>query len=507
MSKDGNPIGREQWLSQQLEEKEAIIDGISDILMVLGVRTYKILDVNEAFIKSYGLSRQEVLGKSCYEVTHHMSIPCHRADSHCPCPMENSTLTGHSSYVEHVHRDHEGKTLYFEIAAHPLKDGGGQVTRVIHLSRDITWRKRLENEVIRSEEKYRTIFNSMPNPVFVLDVRDLQIIDCNDNVLAVYGFSKEELVRNSFLDFWEEGERERYASELKTSNIMNQVRQIDKKGQTIFVNIHVSPSEYLGRKVLLVTASDITKRLMAEQQLIQASKMATLGEMATGIAHELNQPLSVIKTASSFLGKKVRKGEAIEDEIMKTMAGEINVQVDRATKVINHLREFGRKSDIRKEKVQVNKPLNKSLEIFSYQLRLREIEVVKDLEEDLPPIMADSNRLEQVFVNLLINARDAIEERWSRSDRKGEKKIFLKTSSKDGTVVIEIKDTGMGIPKSIVDKIFEPFFTTKKMVEGTGLGLSISYSIVQDYGGTITVETRYGEGSNFIIQFPISSNG
>ena len=220
--------------------------------------------------------------------------------------------------------------------------------------------------------------------------------------------------------------------------------------------------------------------------------------------HELNQPLSVIKTSSSFIIKKVRKNETIKDEILKTLAEEIDSHVDRASKIINHMREFGRKSDIKKETVLVNEPLEKALEIFSQQLKLREINVVKELEKGLPPILADPNRLEQVFINLLINARDAIEEKTDKANQEGKpKEIFLKTAFKKGMVTIEVKDTGVGIPKSILDKIFEPFFTTKKVVQGTGLGLSISYGIIQDYGGHIRAESREGVGSNFIIHFPV----
>ncbi len=270
------------------------------------------------------------------------------------------------------------------------------------------------------------------------------------------------------------------------------------------MNIRISSSDYAGQEVLLVTTSDITKRLTAEQQLIQASKMATLGEMATGVAHELNQPLSVIKTSSSFIIKKVRKNEPIQDEILKTMAEEIDSHVDRASKIINHMREFGRKSDVKKETVLVNEPLEKALEIFRQQLKLREINIVKELEKDLPPILADPNRLEQVFINLLINARDAIEEKSGKTDQVCvTKEIFLGTSLKNGMINVEVKDTGTGIPKPILDKIFEPFFTTKNVGKGTGLGLSISYGILQDYGGRIKVETTEGEGSTFIIQFPV----
>ena len=180
------------------------------------------------------------------------------------------------------------------------------------------------------------------------------------------------------------------------------------------------------------------------------------------------------------------------------------MSVDRASKIINHLREFGRQADVKMAEVQVNEALQKALEIFSQQLKLREIAVEKELEEDLPLIMADSNRLEQIFINLLTNARDAIEEKWEHADqRAGDKKISLKTSSRNGVIVIEVKDTGTGIPESVRNKIFDPFFTTKKAGMGTGLGLSISFGIVQDYNGSIKVESREGEGSTFIIQFPI----
>ncbi len=497
--------GRVEWLTQQLEEKEAIINGISDILMLLDAKTYKILEVNQAFMNAYGLKREEVLGKKCYEITHHVDKPCHHKNHLWPCPLEDSVASGKYSYTEHVHQDHNGKTLYFEITAYPLKDKSGKVTRVIHLSRDITLRKYLENEVKKSEEKYRTIFNSIPNPVFILDMKKMAILDCNNDVSTVYGFDKEELIKTSFINLFDKEEREHYASELRTASILNKVRQINKKGHRVFVDMHISPFEYLGQEALLVATSDITERLIAEQQLIQASKMTTLGEMATGVAHELNQPLSVIKTASSYFIKKINKKEAIKHEILKTLAEEIESHVDRASKVIDHLREFGRKSEVSKEKVQINDVLNKALEIFGQQLMLRQIEVVKELEEDLPLILADSNRLEQVFINLLVNARDAIEEKSAQAQHKDlNKQIMLKTSFKDEMIMIEIKDTGTGIPESILDKIFEPFFTTKKVGKGTGIGLSISYSIVQDYHGTIHVETRESEGSNFIIRFPVA---
>jgi len=169
------------------------------------------------------------------------------------------------------------------------------------------------------------------------------------------------------------------------------------------------------------------------------------------------------------------------------------------------MRQFGRQSDVSLEKVQVNKLLERAMEILGQQLKVRGIEVVWDLAPDLPPILADSDRLEQVFINLLINARDAIDEkRQSQNGERRDKKITLKTSRDGDVITVEITDTGLGIPAAMRERIFEPFFTTKKVGQGTGLGLSISYGIIKDCKGSIRARSRAGEGASFIIKFPIA---
>ncbi len=459
-------------------------------------RDFKLMRYNREFSEQFGPRP----GDFCYQAYKGRSKRCQ------VCPVLKTFEDGKSHHSEESGLNKDGTRSYWMVQTSPIRNDQGEVVAAMEMSIDVTAMKLLELEVEKSEEKYRTIFATIPNPVFVLDRTTLSILDCNDNVAAVYGYGKADILATSFLNFFAEDERSQYGSQMKTSKALDRVKHVGKEGKVLYVNIRISSTEYLDREVFLVTTSDITERLLAEQQLIQSSKMATLGEMSTGVAHELNQPLSVIKTAGSFLYKKAQKGEAVDDEIMKTMAGEIDAQVDRASKIINHMREFGRKSGVVKEEVHLNETLKRALEIFSQQLKLREIEVVMDLQQDLPCVMADANRLEQVFINLLINARDAIEAKWwGYADPRTEaKKIFLKTSSKNGMVVVEIRDTGTGIPASLINKIFEPFFTTKQVGKGTGLGLSISYGIIHDYDGTIRVESREDEGANFIIQFPIA---
>jgi len=487
---------KQQELNRQRNEYQELFEQVPCYITVQD-KDFRLLRYNRSFTAEFAPSP----GDYCYETYKGRSGKCH------PCPVAMTFQDGESHTIEETGIKKDGTVSYWIGRTSPIRDGNGEIAAVMEMSVDVTEMKHLEEEIRKSEEKYRYIFNNIPNPVFVLDSKSLMILDCNDSATGVYGFRKEELVKASFLKLFEEGEHQEYALEIRTVETLNQSRQITKDGRTMYVNIRVSPCEYLGRRALLVTTSDITKRLMAEQQLIQASKMATLGEMATGIAHELNQPLSVIKTASAFLRKKVKKKESIREDILETMAEEIDSHVDRASKIINHLREFGRKSEVKKERVQVNDAMEKALEIFSQQLKLREIDVVKELDATLPTVSANANRLEQIFINLLINARDAIEEKCEKVGHKNlPKKIFLRSRFRDGKVTVEVEDTGGGIPRSVLERIFEPFFTTKRVGKGTGLGLSISYGIVQDYEGTIRVETEEGEGANFIIQFPASGD-
>jgi histidine kinase len=419
------------------------------------------------------------------------------------CPVLKTFEDGRPHYSEEAAVNKDGTETYWMVKTSPIKNSKGEVIAAMEMSLDLTQVRFLEREARRSEEKYRTIFDTIPNPVFVLDAQDLTILDCNHSVTPCTDFTRTRSSRPPFSIF-SANERESYETVLQSTNIIDRARQVRKDGNVIYVNMRISHSEYwTAAKVLLVTTSDITLRLMAEQQLIQASKMATLGEMATGVAHELNQPLSVIKTASSFLRRKM-PGERSRSRKTSSDYGRRNRQ-PRGPCIKNHQPHEGIRPQIggSEGKGPGQRGLETGVDFFKQQLKLREIEVVEDLEEDLPAILADSNRLEQVFVNLLINARDAIEKKWDQRRGKDEAKTDnLEDKSVEGLVTIEVTDNGTGIPEAILDKIFEPFFTTKKVGKGTGLGLSISYGIVHDYDGTIEVESIEGEGATFIITFP-----
>jgi C4-dicarboxylate-specific signal transduction histidine kinase len=250
---------------------------------------------------------------------------------------------------------------------------------------------------------------------------------------------------------------------------------------------------------LIIRTVDITRRLEQAAQLTQASKMATLGEMATGIAHELNQPLNVIQVGADFFAKATKRGQQISDDEVLKVSRNISEQVDRATHIIDHLRDFGRKSDLRVYPVDLNDPIRGVFTLLGQQLELRNIEVNLRLDEGLPKILADRNRLEQIFLNLVTNARDAMEVKGPETS----KKLTITTSREGDGVVARLWDTGTGMPEGIRKKIFEPFFTTKEAGQGTGLGLSITYNLVKDFKGDIEVESAPDLGTTFKLSFPV----
>jgi signal transduction histidine kinase len=194
--------------------------------------------------------------------------------------------------------------------------------------------------------------------------------------------------------------------------------------------------------------------------------------------------------------KEVPEGDLVE------VVEEVSRQVDRATEIIQRLRDFGRKSGYSRERIDVNQPIRAVLDILGKQLELQNIDVRLDLDPEVPVILAHPNRLEQVIFNLLTNARDALNMKGEAGAEGDGRYVRIRTFCQDGRAMVSVTDNGAGIPDAVKSNIFEAFFTTKEMGEGMGLGLSISNGIVEDYGGQIVLESREGEGTTFTLSFP-----
>jgi histidine kinase len=386
---------------------------------------------------------------------------------------------------------------------------GDEIVRLADSFANMTLRlKTSEAELKASEEKYLILFYYHPNSIFVLDAETFQISDANAQAMNVYGYKQDELIGKSFMDLgtveFDEGILSPHGrGTVAPFSVYSKVQHFRKDGKPFYVDIYACRTGHNLKYGLIVSTIDITESLAKESQLIQAGKMTTLGEMAAGIGHELNQPLSAIQIGADFLHNMVIQGQVIEPDELVTVSEHMSEQVARAVRIINHLREFGRKAEIKTERVDINTPIEGALTLLGQQLKVRGIRVVLDLKSDLPPIMGDANRLEQVFIDLVVNARDSIEEKREHlMEKEVEDILTVKSFEENGRVVVTISDTGTGMSEDIKEKIFEPFFTTKEVGIGTGLGLSISYGIIKDYNGSIEVQSEVTQGTRFKISFP-----
>jgi C4-dicarboxylate-specific signal transduction histidine kinase len=261
----------------------------------------------------------------------------------------------------------------------------------------------------------------------------------------------------------------------------------------------------IGRKAMINIMGDL-QTTMAEgrrherelrdkqDQLVQAGKLATLGELATGIAHELNNPLNNIGLFAGNAIDSLELGEESKERAVGALR-DVLQQVRKATEIISHLRTFGRAAPVSRDLVSLRVVIEQAISLVQEQLRLRQIDVTIELGPEDLIVEGNSIQLEQVFINLLTNARDAVAD----SPRKA---IRISAAIHSTDVQVTFTDTGRGIPRELEGRIFDPFFTTKEIGKGTGLGLSIVYGIVREHGGTISVVSRPGEGATFLISLP-----
>lgn len=359
-----------------------------------------------------------------------------------------------------------------------------------------------------SEKKHRTLVETIQEMVYTVDLEG-RFTYVSPRVAMITGYSDKELLGEKFINIVYPPYREivlkRFADGLeagKTSTLEVEITTRDSR--TVPVEINVAPltnskGQLMGR---IGVARDITMRQMeeAKRQEIEVraltqDKLASLGEIATGVAHEINQPLSYIRiilesTLSDINTEKLDRTELCED------FNESLRQVNKISGIISHLRNFGRSDVASLSVVQLSKVLNDTLILMNQRLKIKNIIIDIKVAEDLPMFYGSHVKLEQVFINLIQNSMDAMEEQ-------GKGKILLTAEADNEEVLVVYSDTGEGVKPMMREKIFEPFFTTKEAGKGTGIGLSIVYGIIREHGGTIVCESEVGNGTTFKIRLPV----
>jgi PAS domain S-box-containing protein len=387
------------------------------------------------------------------------------------------------------------------------RDAAGHIMGVVGVGQDITELNKIRLEQESVAHDLTQLIDTANAPIFGIDAAGL-VNEWNQCAEQLTGFAKvdvmgKDLVAGFITDDYKASVKEVLDKALQGEESANyEFPLYTKTGDRVDVLLNsTSRRDAYGQVIGVVgVGQDITKAKKSQAQVVQASKLATLGEMATSVAHELNQPLNVIRMAAGNSRRRIKNQESNKDtEYILEKLVRIEGQTSRAAAIIDHMRMFGRKAEEKSEMVDSREVVSNALDLLGAQLKLAGIKVVTNFPEKCSKVMGHTIQMEQVILNLLANARDAMKDNISGS------RITLSITEKDEMITISSEDTGGGIPEHILSRIFEPFFTTKEMGKGTGLGLSVSYGIILEMGGTIIAD-NITDGAKFSITLPTTNN-
>jgi PAS domain S-box-containing protein len=345
-------------------------------------------------------------------------------------------------------------------------------------------------EIVRLKDFSENIVESLNVGVLAVDLEGI-VESWNTRMEQLFGVARQEAVGRQLSSLLPE----ELAREITARGDLEQITGIYKQrlqhqGKLLTLNVSITPlvsksNERIGRLLLF---DDVTQRERMEEQMSQTEKLTSLGLLAAGVAHEVNTPLAVISNYIQMLAKQMPEGDPRQSIIEKIVK-----QTFRASEIVNNLLNFSRTGAAEAVDVDVNRVVEETLSLVAHPLKAAQIQIVKELGAPLPAVRGSANKLQQVFLNLFLNARDAMP---------GGGMLEIRTAARNGSVEIEIADTGAGIPREHIHRIFDPFFTTKANGRGTGLGLSVSYGIIKEHAGKIDVRSTPGKGTSFHVEFP-----
>ena len=356
-------------------------------------------------------------------------------------------------------------------------------------------------ELERSYQFRENLIENSPDAIVCIR-KGGDIIIFNSAAEKLLGYTKEyALGKMNIVDVYPPGEAKRVMKDLRSDDYggpgILQKREmvvVDKDGKEIPVYLSAAILYEQGQEAGSVGIfTDLRRRKVMEAELLQREKLASLGKLAAGIAHEINQPLTGVLTFASLLKKKFQNDESTRNDL------EIIVrETTRIRRIVQGVLDFARETPVQKKPIRIEQVLNQTLQIVEHQERFFGINLIREYGDDVPEVAVDIGQMEQVVLNIILNAVGVMD---------GSGTLTLRTRKTDKWVEIDFEDTGPGMPPEILDKIFDPFFTTKDSTEGTGmgLGLAISYGIVNNHDGQIHVKSKVGEGTTFTIKLPLTS--
>lgn len=413
---------------------------------------------------------------------------------------------GHVNDVQYHILTRDGRRVLVETNASIMKGISGEAIGVVAVTRDITERRKMEEALKKSEHNYRVLFESTIDSMLVFGVETMKVVIANQAALRLLGFDRvEDIIGANPLDLIHPDERDRISRIIMENGFgrgldeIREFRAITRDGRQIWVSAIGTRIEYEGKMADLISAREITERKRMEEerqkmeeQLRLASRLATVGELAAGVGHELNNPIAAIQGFAQFLTARKDLDESVRKDL-----DTIYRESQRAAKITQNLLSFARRHEPEKHLISLNEALEKTMELRAHTMKLNNIELVVELAPDLPKTLADFHQMQQVFINIINNAEQAMVE------AHGKGRLIVKTRKSGNMIQISFADNGPGISEENIQRIFDPFFTTKEVGKGTGLGLSICYGLVEAHGGRIYARSKLGQGATFVVEIPI----
>jgi PAS domain S-box-containing protein len=488
----------------EAEQKIDLLTELTEEGLLMTDENHHVIFANARMVEITDIPRRRLMGMHLGEVL---------TSQHLHMAQELASLVEHgqqqeSRFCSILDKPNEESTVprVFETCMAVSRLGDKVITCLF--LRDLTSRILIERELQKTNAFFTNIIRNSVDGIVVVNTKGVPLI-FNEGAERILGYKASEIIGNAenFRRFYPvevaaEMMRRMRSAEYGPPDKLNTTRMnfINKQGEEVPVNFSATIIRERGAEVASVGIfSDLREILKVHQeleaaqaQLVHSEKIASLGRMSAGVAHEINNPLAGILIYAELLQRSLR-----EDAPERQQIDEIITQTLRCKQIVSRLLEFSRQSLGQKTLFSVNEVIGRCVELVGQQALFHNISVIQDLGVNLPQVLGNASEIQQVFTNLLLNAADAM---------LGRGKITIASSSapQDGGVVVTFSDTGPGISPDIKNKIFDPFFTTKPPGKGTGLGLSIVYGVIQRHGGTIEVDSTPGGGTTFTLRFSIN---
>lgn len=499
MSEKKNSISEELHFNGSAEEMDwrfRVFDSLTYPAIIIK-RDKTLLSANKKFYETFDSSPEKIVGKKCYDFFIGEKLSCESQE----CPIQQVLKSKTGRYLTRKH-DNRWEDRIFS----PILDGKGEVAYIIEGIRDVTRVKMLESELANFKEFISRVVESSASAIVAAD-RQGNIELMNRAAKELFGLADGDRDKIRYVEqLYRPGQAKEIMKMLRDESIGGKGKLPSTTVTLIGVDGKEIPAEMTAAIIydeqaneVATTAiyNDLREKLAVEQQLkdaqkqlAQSEKMASLGQLAAGVAHEINNPLTGILFNASLILEKLAPEHPFRQDLEYIIE-----DADRCKDIVKSLLVYSRHTDSRKNIIHINELVEQSLKIGRDPKTFGNIKVEKELADEMMMINVDTNQLNQVIINLVMNAADAMEGKGVLTLRtyrnKSLKKVFL-----------EVADTGPGIDADDLNKIFDPFFTTKQVGKSTGLGLSIAYGIVEEHGGRVSVKETGVGGTTFIVELP-----